>query len=153
MVPPASHGISRAPRYSGYTPVSYGFRLQASHLLRGAFPCASASVGDPYKCPQPPAYCYPGFGLNRFRSPLLAVSRLISLPRPTEMFQFGRFPTYPYFVQDMLRTHSDAQVSPFGYLRINAHLQLPAAFRSLSRPSSAPSAKAFSLCSFSLDLL
>ena len=45
------------------------------------------------------------------------------------------------------------RVSPFGYLRINAHLQLPEAFRSLSRPSSAPNAKAFSICSSSLELL
>ena len=43
-------------------------------------------------------------------------------------------------------------VSSFGYLRIVAHLQLPAAFRSLSRPSSAPDAKAFTLCSSSLEL-
>ena len=43
-------------------------------------------------------------------------------------------------------------VSTFGYLRIYAHLQLPAAFRSLSRPSSAPDAKAFALCSSSLEL-
>ena len=42
-------------------------------------------------------------------------------------------------------------VSPFGHPRINAHLQLPVAFRSLSRPSSAPSAKAFPLRSFLLD--
>ena len=48
--------------------------------------------------------------------------------------------------------HVDAvlphRVSPFGYLRINAHLQLPEAFRSLSRPSSAPDAKAFPLRSY-----
>ena len=37
-----------------------------------------------------------------------------------------------------------------GYI---AHLQLPVAYRSLSRPSSAPDAKAFTLCSFSLELL
>ena len=42
-------------------------------------------------------------------------------------------------------------VSPFGHPRIVAHLQLPEAFRSLSRPSSAPDAKAFPLRSFSLD--
>ena len=42
-------------------------------------------------------------------------------------------------------------VSPFRYLRIMAYLQLPAAFRSLSRLSSALSAKASSLCSFMLD--
>ena len=39
-------------------------------------------------------------------------------------------------------------VSPFGNLRIVAHLQLPEAYRSLSRPSSAPDAKAFPLRSF-----
>ena len=43
-------------------------------------------------------------------------------------------------------------VSPFGNLRIEAYLQLPAAYRSLSRPSSAPDAKAFTLCSYSLEL-
>ena len=44
------------------------------------------------------------------------------------------------------------QVSPFRHLRIKGYLHLPEAFRSLSRPSSALSAKAFPLCSFSLDL-
>ena len=43
-------------------------------------------------------------------------------------------------------------VSTFGNLRIEAYLQLPAAYRSLSRPSSAPDAKAFALCSYSLEL-
>ena len=44
-------------------------------------------------------------------------------------------------------------VPTFGDLRINAYLQLPEAFRSLSRPSSAPDAKAFPLRSYQLDLL
>ena len=44
-------------------------------------------------------------------------------------------------------------VAPFRYLRINGCLLLPEAFRSLPRLSSAPSAKAFTLCSFLLDLL
>ena len=43
-------------------------------------------------------------------------------------------------------------VSPFGNPRIEAYLQLPVAYRSLSRPSSAPDAKAFTLCSYSLEL-
>ena len=45
------------------------------------------------------------------------------------------------------------RVPPFGYPRIAGYLLLPVAFRSLSRPSSAPDAKAFPLCSFSLELL
>ena len=44
-------------------------------------------------------------------------------------------------------------VSTFRNLRIEAYLQLPAAYRSLSRLSSAPDAKAFSLCSCLLELL
>ena len=42
------------------------------------------------------------------------------------------------------------RVSPFGDLRISGYLLLPAAFRSLSRPSSALSAKASTLRSFCL---
>ena len=44
------------------------------------------------------------------------------------------------------------RVSPFGNPRIDGYLHLPAAYRSLSRPSSAPDAKAFPLCSSSLEL-
>ena len=39
------------------------------------------------------------------------------------------------------------RVSPFGNLRVVGYLHLSAAYRSLSRPSSAPNAKAFTLCS------
>ena len=53
-------------------------------------------------------------------------------------------------------THADGvllrRVSPFGNLRINSYVRLPEAYRSLSRPSSAPDAKAFPLRSFMLDL-
>ncbi len=49
---------------------------------------------------------------------------------------------------------SSPWVFPHSEIRgYNAHLQLPAAYRSLSRPSSAPDAKAFTLCSFLLELL
>ena len=44
-------------------------------------------------------------------------------------------------------------VSPFGDPRIAGYVLLPVAFRSLSRPSSAPDAKAFALCSFLLTCL
>ena len=43
------------------------------------------------------------------------------------------------------------RVSPFGNPRVNVYFQLTAAYRRLSRPSSALSAKAFTLRSFSLE--
>ena len=45
-----------------------------------------------------------------------------------------------------------SRVAPFGNLRVTGYLLLPVAYRSLSRPSSAPDAKAFPLRSFQLDL-
>ena len=55
------------------------------------------------------------------------------------------------WIQYMIHRHVSVWVSPFRYLRIIARLQLPAAFRSLPRLSSAPSAKAFALRPYSLD--
>ena len=46
---------------------------------------------EPYVGPTTPTPQGGRFGLYRFRSPLLSASRLISLPRGTEMFQFPRF--------------------------------------------------------------
>jgi hypothetical protein len=45
----------------------------------------------------------------------------------------------------------DHQVTPFGNLRIKAHLPLPEAYRSLSRPSSPVGTKAFTVCPIKLD--
>ena len=59
-----------------------------------------------------------------------------------------RIPMYSVYVSYLF----GMSVSTFGHLRVEAYLQLTVAFRSLSRPSSAPDAKAFTLCSFSLEL-
>ena len=66
------------------------------------------------------------------------------------MFQFTGFPSvcygFTYGWHDL-----SCQVSPFRHLRVMAYLQLTAAFRSLSRLSSALGAKASTLRSFVLD--
>ena len=43
-----------------------------------------------------PVKLFPGIGLVRVRSPLLAESRLMSFPPGTEMFQFPGFASSPY---------------------------------------------------------
>ena len=60
------------------------------------------------------------FRLFPFRSPLLRESRLFSLPRGTEMFQFPRFPLAALCVQAGVTGHYPSRVSPFGDPRIKA---------------------------------
>ena len=67
------------------------------------------------------------------------------------MFQFPGLPSHRLCIHLWILKHYLKCVPAFGNLRIIGYLLLPAAYRSLSRPSSAPSAKAFSLCSFLLD--
>ena len=71
------------------------------------------------------------FRLFPFRSPLLRESRLFSLPRGTEMFQFPRFPLSALCVQAGVTGHYPSRVSPFGHPRITARLAAP---RGLSQP-------------------
>ena len=57
-----------------------------------------------------------------------------------------------YFTLRAVHGHYSMWVPPFGHPWFTGYVLLPAAFRSLSRPSSAPSAKASALCSSSLGL-
>ena len=76
-----------------------------------------------------------GISVDVFSSPYLDVS-VQAVPHLRLFYSTQADTVLPY------------RVSPFGYLRIEAYVQLPEAFRSLSRPSSAPDAKAFPLRSF-----
>ena len=79
-----------------------------------------------------------GISVDVFSSPYLDVS-VQAVP-----------PVY-LWIQYTVTGRYSRRIAPFGYLRINAYLRLPVAFRSLSRLSSAPSAKAFALRPCSLD--
>ena len=82
------------------------------------------------------------FGLFPVRSPLLRESLLFSLPPGTEMFQFPGLAAQGLCIQPRDDISSRCRVAPFGNPRIKAYLQLPVAYRSLSRPSSPAHAKA-----------
>ena len=47
---------------------------------------------------------------------------------------------------DVYKRQSTSRVAPFGNLGIKGYLHLPQAYRSLSRPSSPPRAKASTVC-------
>ena len=68
------------------------------------------------------------------------------------MFQFPALPSLWLCVHHRIPAHYHRGVPAFGYPWFVGCLHLPTAFRSLPRPSSAPSAKASSLCSFLLNL-
>ena len=68
------------------------------------------------------------------------------------MFQFPGSPLHNLLIQLWISGHCPRWVSPFGYPWLIACFRLPMAFRRSLRPSSAPGAKAFTLCSFQLDL-
>ena len=80
----------------------------------------------------------PGFGLGRVRSPLLALSLVCFLfLRVLRCFSSPGSPLPCGRCRNRFR-----RVAPFGNPRINGYLPLRAAYRSLSRPSSPPRAKA-----------
>ena len=147
MVPPASHRVSRVPRYSGSSPLRNRFRIHDSHILWSAFPDCSSNNFSLFDCPQPQRInplVWPlprslattsGISVDVFSSPYLDVS-VQAVPH-VHLFD-------SMHVDRVLL----CRVSPFGNLRINGYLHLPEAYRSLSRPSSAPDAKAFPLRSY-----
>ena len=148
VVHPSSHRVSRVRRYSGYP-------LPASSFAYGTLtPCGRLShavrlnssghdAGPNPEDPEGPSVWPPprslattdGISVDVFSCPYLDVSvqgvplvRLFDSPHDNWVLP--------------------SCVATFGDLRITAYLQLPEAFRSLSRPSSAPDAKAFPLRSY-----
>ena len=147
MVPPVSHGVSRVPRYSGIRLTVFGFRLRGSHPLWLAFPDHSANLYRRCAAPQPRRINPPVWPLPRS----LATTSGISVDFSSSHYLDVSVQAVPH-----LRLFDSTQVdgvllrrvSPFGNPGINAYVQLPQAYRSLSRPSSAPDAKAFPVRSY-----
>ena len=144
MVPPVSHGVSRVPRYSGSDLKHIVFRLRGSHPLRQAFPDLSTKLVLRCDRPQPQR-------INPLVWPLprsLATTYGISVDVFSSPYLDVSVQAVPY-VHLFYSMHVDwilsSRVTPFGNPRIDGYLLLPVAYRSLSRPSSAPDAKAFPL--------
>ena len=106
-------------------PASLVFHLQDSHLLRLTFPCHSVTLALALCSPKPRKYCYSRFSLFHFRSPLLAESRLISLPPGTEMFHFPGLASLGLYTQLRMMGHDSHRVSPFRNHRIVGCLAPP----------------------------
>ena len=151
MVPPRSHRISRVRWYSGYRLLSLRFVYrtltffgQLSHTVRLQL-CMNCAVRTPTV-------------LLPLVWPLpisLATTRGISVDFSSSGYLDVSVPRVPHVTLWIHVTFHGSSPWVFPHSEIcgyNAHLRLPAAYRSLSRPSSAPDAKAFTLCSCSLEL-
>ena len=133
MGPPDSHRVPRAPRYSGLRYASRVGNYGTLTLYGLTFQTVRPLTILQRRAPTTPAGPEPRrFGLCPFRSPLLRVSRLFSLPPGTKMFQFPGFAS----AINADDSTSYCRVSPFGHPRVTGRLHLAAAFRSLPRPSS-----------------
>ena len=133
MVPADSDRVSLAPPYSGYWIGTISYKYGTITLYGPTFQLCS-----PY---------------NRTRQSVLQpqyVNILVwACPRSLATtygitFVFSSSPYLDVSVQEVWRSDmsSTYRVSPFGHLRIKGLLHLPAAFRSLTRPSSPSRAKA-----------
>ena len=150
MVPPTSRKVPRVSRYFG----SCCLRLV---FMYGAFTLSGwLSQNHSINLPQwlmqsvTPACTHAGLGSSLFARRYSGNRCFFLFLRLLRCFSS---PGSPPYVMDWRMDGGGLlrRVSPFRHLRINGYLLLPEAFRSLSRLSSALSAKASTLRSSSLD--
>ena len=131
MVPPDSHRISRVPRYSGYSPLlkNYVYRtITVSGYSFQNIPLLFYSIMQVLQ----PHICLNkrGLGCFPFARRYLGNHSCFLFLRVLRCFSS---PGLPPLLDSISSIY---WVVPFGNLRINTYLQFPAAYRSLSRPSS-----------------
>ncbi len=149
VVPASSHKVSRVSWYSGSRSVCSSFMYGAFTLSGRPSQNLSIRFAESVFAVRTPECTHSGLASSRFARRysgnrcfflFLRVLRCFSSP--------GSPPCTMYSCMDTWGLPT--WVSPFRHLRIYGYLPLPAAFRSLSRLSSALSAKASALRSFSL---
>ena len=148
VVHPYSHRVSRVRRYSGFSLSVFSFVYGTLTLCGRPSHAVQLDTSDRDASPNPKDPERPlvwptprslattsGISVDVFSCPYLDVS-------------VQGVPHVHLFDSVHADTVLPCRVSPFGNLRFNAYVPLPEAYRSLSRPSSAPDAKAFPLRSY-----
>ena len=151
MVPPCSHRVSRVRRYSGYSLQDSVFDYATLTLCRwpsqtirltylAVMRVLTPKNQSPSVWPLPRSLATTsGISVDFSSSSYLDVS-VQTVPRVRLFYSTHATEVFPQWV------------APFGNPRIKTYVPFPVAYRSLSRPSSAPDAKASSLRPSSLDL-
>ena len=151
MVPAYSIKVSRVSMYSGSCSVISLFAYGAFTLSGWLSQNHSARIIESIMQSEPHGARTMVWALPRSLAATYGIDCFFLFLRLLRCFSS---PGSPPYVMDwrMDDTSSSYRVSPFRHLRIKDYLHLPAAFRSLSRLSSALSAKASTLRSFLLNL-
>ena len=149
MVPLPSDKVPRVSSYSGYrlllSPFAYGAFTLYGRLSQNR----SARISLNYAV-HTPVCTHTGLGSSHFARRYFGNRCFLLFLSLLRCFSSGG--SLPYVMYWRMDT-TKWWVSPFRDLRINGYLLLPEAFRSLSRLSSALSAKASALRSLYLDHL
>ncbi len=150
MVPPASHKIPRVSWYSGAASLTQIFVYATITLFGLGFPSAHSTN--------------PCFDLLQSTTPHnrshtvwpLPLSLATTYGISVDFSSCGYLDVSVHQVRFQqlcihCRIPASGWVSPFGHYRIKACCQLPDTFRRLPRPSSPLTAKASTVCAYSLD--
>ena len=150
MVPASSHKVSRVSWYSGYRLVFLDFAYGAFTLSGWSFQGHSAILKNQSYGPNPGVHAL-RFGLFRVRSPLLTESHVVFSSSGYLDVSVPRVPFHTLWIGVWIHEVCSCRFPHSEICGSIGYLLLTAAYRSLSRPSSALSAKASTLRSSSLD--
>ena len=145
MVPPYSHRVSRVRRYSGFSWLLSVFAYETFTLFGGPSHVLLLTFSIPSAVRTPKVLLLSVWPLPRSLATTCGISVDFS-SSPYLDVSVQAVPLTYLWIQYAMTDRYIRRIAPFRYPRIKAYLQLPVAFRSLSRLSSAPSAKAFTLC-------
>ena len=150
MVPACSIKVSRVSMYSGYRLVSFPFAYGAFTLSGRLSQNLSARITESIMRSEPRCARTTVWPLSISLAATLEIDVSFSSSGYLDV-SVHRVPFHTLWIGVWMTGSPSSRVSPFRHLRIKDYLHLPAAFRSLSRLSSALSAKASTLRSFLLD--
>ena len=150
MVPASSLKVPRASSYSGSRSSPFPFAYTTLTSYGRSFQYRSARLGLALCGPKPHGARTMVWALPRSLAATCGIILIFSSSGYLDV-SVHRVPSVQLWIHCTV-TGSASRVSPFRYPRIPACLRLPVAFRSLSRLSSALSAKASTLRPFLLNL-
>ena len=150
MVPASSLKVPRASSYSGSRSSPFPFAYTTLTSYGRSFQYRSARIGSTLCGPKPHGARTMVWALPRSLAATCGIILIFSSSGYLDV-SVHRVPSVWLWIRHTV-TGSASRVSPFRYPRIPACLRLPVAFRSLSRLSSALSAKASTLRPFLLNL-